>query len=290
MSLDNTQRYKLGKQAAIVSIVVNILLFLVKFYAGKVSDSLALMSDAWHTMSDSLSSVVLVVGLFLANRPATKKHPFGFGRWENIVGIFIAFILAIVAYDFLRSSYERFLHKEYAHFGMLAIVVTVLSIVFKELMAQYTFYIARKTDNEAVRADGWHHRSDALSSVVVLAGIFLQQYVWWIDNLLGAIIGLFLFYVVFDITKKSIEKLLGEEIPEDSLRKIKANIHKIYPKEIHPHHFHLHTYGTHKELTFHIRLPADITLKEAHDIANRIEKELKKNCGVEVTIHVDPIE
>lgn len=282
------KRYRLGQRAAFLSISGNVFLFVIKFIIGKQSESVALVSDAWHTLSDSLTSIILMVGLFFASRPPTRKYPFGFGRLENIVGIFIAFILAIVAYDFLRTSYERMLHHEQANFGLWAIIVTILSILVKEAMAQYTFYIARKTDNEAVRADAWHHRSDALSSVVVLAGIFLQDYIWWMDNLLGAIIALILFYIAYDITAKSIQKLLGEEIPEQTLEKLKQTIANIHPEDVHPHHFHLHTYGKHKELTFHIKLPGHLSLNQAHDIAHHLEVELKKQCDMEVTVHVDP--
>ncbi|MCX7696723.1 MAG: cation diffusion facilitator family transporter [Bacteroidales bacterium] len=283
------KRYKLAQGAAFLSITINVLLFVIKFIVGKQSYSVALVSDAWHTLSDSLSSIVLMVGLFFSNRPPTKKYPFGFGRLENIVGIFIAFILSIVAYDFLRTSYERMIHHEQANFGLSAIIVTIFSIVAKEAMAQYTFYVARKTDNEAVRADAWHHRSDALSSVVVLAGIFLQSYVWWIDNVLGAMIAIILFYVSYDITARSIQKLLGEEIPEQVLEKLKQTIADVYPENVYPHHFHLHTYGKHKELTFHIRLQGHISLDEAHAVANHLENKLKQQYDMEVTVHVDPI-
>jgi cation diffusion facilitator family transporter len=152
----------------VVSIIINSILFILKYWAGIVSGSIALTADAWHTLSDSLSSIVVVVGVKLSSKKPDKDHPFGHGRWEQISALLIAFILGLIAYDFVQSSILQLINRESTTFGTLAIVVTIISIVVKEALAQYAFYIAKKTDNVSVKADAWHHRSDALSSVVVL--------------------------------------------------------------------------------------------------------------------------
>ncbi|MCF0206580.1 MAG: cation diffusion facilitator family transporter, partial [Bacteroidales bacterium] len=123
-------RTKWNYAAGFVSIAVNTLLFALKYWAGIVSGSVALLADAWHTMSDSLSSIVVVIGVKLSSREADKEHPFGHGRIENIVSIFIGVMLAIVAYEFVMESVEKFQNPDQqAVFGTLAIVVTVISIV-----------------------------------------------------------------------------------------------------------------------------------------------------------------
>jgi len=282
-------KVKGGYVEGTTSIIVNLVLFALKFWAGIVTGSLALEADAWHTLSDSISSVVLVIATKLMSKKADKEHPFGHGRWEQIAALFITFILGIIGYDFLKQSFIRFRNREAVHFGIIAIAVTVVSIVIKEALAQYAFYIARKTGSISVKADGWHHRSDALSSLVVLVGIFLAEYFWWIDSVLAAVIALFLFYATFEIIKETVTKMLGEEPDEGLIEKITADIKAAYHDNLQVHHFHLHDYVTEKELTLHIRLDKDMTIEKGHQIASEIEDIIMKNFGISATIHIEPL-
>jgi len=273
-----------------VSIIVNTALFVLKMWASMVTGSIALAADAWHTLSDSISSIIVIIAAKLAGKKADKEHPFGHGRWEQIASLFIAVILATIAFGFMESSVRHFINKEKVEYGLIAIIITVASIVLKELLAQYAFYIGRKTDNSNIKADGWHHRSDALSSVVVLAGILFAKQFWWIDSVLGVIIAFMLFYAVFEILKEDITKILGEEPGSELIGKITNEIKEIYNDDLHIHHVHLHNYTTHKELTFHIRLKGDLTIKEAHNVTVEIERRIEEKYGMIITIHVEPLE
>ncbi len=279
-----------GVIEGIVSVVVNTLLFILKYWAGIVTGSLAIVADAWHTMSDSISSIVLIAATGLSNRKPDKKHPFGHGRWEQIAAIFIGIILAIIAYDFLKDSILRLKDHTSVTFGTLAIVVTCISIVAKEGLAQYAFRLARKTGNVAIKADGWHHRSDALSSVVVLIGILLAKYFWWMDSVLGIIIALMLFYATYTIIKEAITKILGEEPSEELIKKITNAVTEMYPEGLQLHHFHIHNYVNHQEMTFHIRLPGELSLEEGHSVATAIEKMIEERFNITSTIHVEPLD
>ena len=281
-------REKLAYKQGIISIIVNILLFIIKYWAGVASGSIALIADAWHTLSDSISSLIVIISVKLSSKKADKEHPFGHGRWEQIAAIFIAFLLALIAFDFFKDSIERFGTKESANFGTIAVVVTIISIIFKEALARYALYVGKKTQNTAIKADAWHHRTDALSSVVILIGILLKDYFWWIDSLLGLIISLMLFYVAFEIVKEAIDKLLGEEPSEELILKVKKIVQNIENKDLNPHHFHIHNYGKHKELTFHIFLDKTMNIEQAHRIASNLEQKIKENLEIESTIHIDP--
>ena len=283
------KREKLGYLEGFVSIILNIGLFALKYWAGIVSGSIALMADAWHTLSDSLSSVVVIAGVKLSSRKPDRKHVFGHGRWEQISAFFIAFLLSLIAYEFLKESIEKFSARGTANFGTIAIVVTVISILVKEGLAQFAFKIWKKTGNVALKADGWHHRTDALSSILVLAGIFLKDVFWWIDSALGILISLMIFYAVFRIIKETIDKLLGEAPDEEFIEKISGMICKLGHPKLVPHHFHIHDYGDHKELTFHINLEGDMNIRDGHKISSEIEELLRKELGIESTIHVDPM-
>jgi cation diffusion facilitator family transporter len=284
------EKSKAGYIEGTVSIITNILLFVVKMWASVVTGSIALAADAWHTLSDSISSVFVVIAAKLASRKADKEHPFGHGRWEQIASIFIAVVLAIIAFSFLENSIRQFLNRQAVEYGKLAIIVTSASIVMKELLAQYAFFIARKSNNLSVKADAWHHRSDALSSVVVLAGILFAKQFWWIDSALGAIIAIMLFYTTFAITKEAITKILGEEPDDELITQITQEIKNTYNDDLQVHHFHIHNYINHKELTFHIRLNGRLTIAEGHKIADEIEKRIQKKFDMTSTIHVEPLE
>ncbi len=281
---------KAGYTEGIISILVNTGLFGLKIWAGIVSGSIALTADAWHTLSDSMSSVIVIFGIKLSSRKPDKQHPFGHGRWEHIAAIFIGFLLSLIAYDFLKDSISQFKSKEEAHFGTLAIVVTIISILVKEGLARYAFYIGKKTENLSVKADGWHHRTDALSSVIVLAGIFFTKRFWWIDSILGLIISTMLFYAAYEIIKGAINKLLGEKPSPELVEKIEQIIHSLYQKNVYPHHYHIHNYVSSQELTFHIKVENNMNISAAHKIATDIENKINNELNIIATVHIEPMD
>ncbi len=279
---------KAGYLEGTISVFVNSGLFILKFWAGVVTGSIALTADAWHTLSDSLSSIIVIVAVKLSSKKADNKHPFGHGRWEQIAALFIAFLLGLIAFDFMKESIIQFRNHESTHFGTLAVVVTIISIVVKEALAQYAFYIGRKTDNVSVKADGWHHRTDALSSVVVLIGILFASRFWWIDSVLGTIISFILFYATYQIAREAIGKLLGEKPSDELINKIKSSIRDYDVDNLQLHHFHIHNYVGHQELTFHIKIRNDLSIAEGHRIATGIEEIILKEYGIISTIHIEP--
>jgi len=272
-----------------ISVIVNSILFVLKFWAGAVTGSIALTADAWHTLSDSLSSIIVIVAVKLSSKKPDTEHPFGRGRWEQIAALFIAFLLGVIAFDFLKDSFIQFKSQESTEFGAIAIVVTIISIVVKEALAQYAFYIGRKTENVSIKADGWHHRTDALSSVVVLVGILFANKFWWIDSALGAIISIMLFYATYQIAKEAINKLLGEKPSSELIEKIKKSLQQYDIENMQLHHFHIHNYVGHQELTFHIKIRNDLTIEEGHRIATEIENNIEEKFGIVSTIHIEPM-
>ena len=281
------QHSKLGYREGLVSIILNLLLFVLKYYAGIASASLALIADAWHTLSDSLTSLVVILGIKLSSKKPDKEHPFGHGRWEQISALIIAILLALVGVEFMKDAIAKLRGHEAADFGWLAYLATVASIVLKEGLARYAFYIARKTGNAAVKADGWHHRSDALSSLMVLAGLFLSPYFWWIDSVLGMLISFMLFYAAYGIIREAVNKILGEEPSEEVIGKVEQIVKAEMGNVAYPHHYHIHHYGDHIEFTFHIKVPGEETVEEAHRKATLIEMQIKTELKLDATIHIE---
>ncbi|MCK4880853.1 MAG: cation transporter [Bacteroidales bacterium] len=284
------ERKKASYLEGTVSIILNIGLFAIKYWAGIVSGSIALMADAWHTLSDSISSVVVIFGAKLASKKADKDHPYGHGRWELISSIIIAIILVMIAFGFITDSISQLKTEGSANFGTLAIVVTVVSIVVKELMAQYAFFLGRRSGSSTVKADGWHHRTDALSSLVILIGILFKDYFWWIDGALGIVVSILLLYAAYKILMESVDKILGEDPGEELIQEIHALIRTLYDYDLYPHHFHIHNYISSKELTFHIKIQNSISVEEGHAIATAIEELIDEKLSVKSTIHLEPID
>jgi cation diffusion facilitator family transporter len=280
---------KHASSAGWLSIIVNTLLFILKYWAGIITGSIALIADAWHTLSDSISSIVLLFGIKFSKKPADKDHPFGHGRYELVTALTIGAILGLIGYSFLLGSVEKLIDHETAQFGLAAIVVTILSILGKEGLAQYSFFIGRKSNNKAVTADAWHHRSDAITSIIILMGILFGSRFWWIDGVLGIIVSVFIFYVSYKICSEAINRLLGEKPDEATLGQIRDISFQIANRDLYLHHIHIHTYGDHKEITFHIRLPSEMTLEEAHRIATRIERRILEELNIQATIHMEPL-
>ena len=283
------QHSKLGYREGLVSVILNLLLFVLKYYAGIASASLALIADAWHTLSDSLTSLVVILGIKLSSKKPDKEHPFGHGRWEQISALIIAILLALVGVEFMKDAIAKLRGHEAADFGWLAYLATVASIVLKEGLARYAFYIARKTGNAAVKADGWHHRSDALSSLMVLAGLFLSPYFWWIDSVLGMLISFMLFYAAYGIIREAVNKILGEEPSEEVIGKVEQIVKAEMGNVAYPHHYLIHHYGDHIEFTFHIKVPGEETVEEAHRKATLIEMQIKTELKIDATIHIEPL-
>ncbi|MCG8580616.1 MAG: cation diffusion facilitator family transporter [Bacteroidales bacterium] len=281
---------KTGILATYGSILLNIFLFAIKLWAGIVSSSVAIIADAWHTLSDSISSVAVLIGLKVSAKPADKEHPYGHGRAEVIASIIVSMLLAIIGFSFLKESILKLQTRSEVDYGTLAIVVTVISLVVKEFMAQYSIIIGKRTNSKSMIADGWHHRSDAISSLVILVGIFIGQYYWWIDGVLGIIVSLLLFFTTYSILKENISHLLGEGIENDLRDEIVLLAKEVADFELYPHHFLVHQYGNHTEMTFHIRLPADFTIHNAHEIATNYEILIKKRTNIQATVHIDSLE
>ncbi|MBN2533015.1 MAG: cation transporter [Spirochaetales bacterium] len=273
-----------------VSIVLNTLLFALKYWAGIVTGSVAIIADAWHTLSDSITSIVVIAGAKASSKPADNEHPFGHGRAELIASIIISALLGVVAINFMVESINKLIHSESAHFGLFAIIVFLVSAVLKEALAIFSFWAGKKADSRSLKADGWHHQSDAIASIVILAGIFLQNYFWWIDGVLGIIVALLIFYTALDILIKGANPLLGEKPDEELRKKITAIAEEIYPANIYIHHMHIHRYGNHTELSFHIKLKGQITLNQAHKMATQLELALKEKLGIYATIHMEPLD
>ena len=279
---------KRGSQLGWLSIISNIVLFLLKYYAGLVSGSVALIADAWHTLSDSLSSIVLVVGIRLSRKPPDEKHPYGHGRAEWIASMLIGVFLIFVAYEFIQQSIDKLKSHEVFSYGILAWVATIISIVWKEALAQLSFRASRRSGLKSLKADGWHHRTDALSSLIVLIGLFFGRLFWWVDGLLGILVSIMILVAAYEVLSETFSSMLGEKPDGKTVDAIRMMVKNRCLVNVHLHNIRIHEYGYHREMTAHIQLRPDMTLEKSHEIATNIENMIEEEMNIRADIHVEP--
>lgn len=273
----------------LVSAVLNVVLFGFKLFAAYQDNSAAIEADAWHTLSDSLSSIVIIIGFVFMSRPKSKKHPYGYGRIELFCSIVIGLMLLSVGSGFIFDGIESFNSPDqqiqaYSLFSYVAIISTIL---IKEIMAQISIRFGKKHSFNSLVADGWHHRSDAISSLVILVGLLTAGFFAWMDAVLCICVALLIMHTAYEILRDSVGSLLGRSLKEKEIQSVLECCSEIKSPIRDLHHFHLHEYGEHSELTFHGRLPETTILYDAHQAADVLEKELKKEFGWDVTIHLE---
>ncbi|MBW5397083.1 cation diffusion facilitator family transporter [Brachyspira pilosicoli] len=289
MNISNEKKSKYMIIEGIVSVIINVLLFAFKYIVGMLTGSLSIMADAWHSLSDCISSIIVIIGGVFSKKPADKEHPFGHGRIELITSFIVGIMLVFIGYSFFSEAIKNILNKKTASFTIIAIVAMIISIVVKELLAQYSLWGYRKSGSKSLYADAWHHRSDSITSIIILVGILVGKNLWWMDSVLSILVSLVIFYAAFDVIKSSIEPLIGEYPSDDIIKDINsiANELNINNDNSNLHHFHIHTYGDHTEITFHMRFPKDMTVEEAHNKVSVLEKSIRDKMNIESTIHIE---
>lgn len=264
------------------------MLFILKIWVGVISHSVAMIADAWHTLSDSLTSMVVLMGFWISNKPADQQHPFGHGRAELVASVIIGTLLVVVGVNFTKESIHRLLNFKSVNYPTIAIVVFGISTILKEALAQFSFRLGKRIHSTSLIADGWHHRSDGIVSLLIVLGAFLGRYLWWMDGVLGIIVSLLILYTAYDIVRKNTSDIIGESLSDNLINEISQIVYNYSDEISDVHHFHLLKYGDHFELTFHIRLDSNTSIQSAHELTSQIESLLEEKYNFNVTIHVEP--
>ncbi|MBN2603876.1 MAG: cation-efflux pump [Candidatus Thermoplasmatota archaeon] len=290
---DPETRAKYGNLEATVSIIGNTLLFLLKLILGLFINSIALIADGVHSLSDVSTSGVVIFGFRIAKKQPDKDHPHGHGRAEYIATLIIAILLIIVGIGFIQQSIERIfnpkniLHEEYT---IIISAIVLITAIGKELMAKYSFKIAKKINSDVLKADAWHHRSDAISSIGVAIGILGARYGFPIlDPIFGLMVSVIIIYVGINLVKTASNFLIGQGPDKQLINKIKE-IANSTEKVQGIHEISLHDYGTTKILTLHAEVNSNLLLEDAHKIADNLEKNIFNQTKFSTIIHLDPVQ
>lgn len=289
LSEERLERKYVGYLEGWISIIGNTILFLFKLIAGIYLNSISLIADAFHSLSDVLTSGIVILGFKIGGKPPDEKHPFGHGRMEQIATIFIAFILLIVAYDLGKSSLNRVLNPQKVEFNVYVFLVLLFSSLFKEWMALFSIYLGNKINSQALVADAWHHRSDAIATFLVAIGLLATKFNFHrIDGIMGVLVSILIGWVGIDIAKSSSSFLIGQ-IPDKKLIDQVERITSLVPGVLDYHDISIHDYSSSKFITIHIEVEKTLSAKEAHDIALKVQRALEKEIPeAKVIVHIDP--
>jgi cation diffusion facilitator family transporter len=255
-----------------------------------MTNSIALMADAFHTGSDVLTSVVVVIGFWTAKKPADKEHPYGHGRIEPIATLIISLLLIWVGIEFARASYHRLREPHIVTWSGVAFGLMIFSAVAKEWMARFALAIGKLIQSDMLKGDAWHHRSDAIASALVafsmIGTLFGHRR---IDSFFGIGIAILIMYTGFDLLRSMVSVLVGKAPSQDLInRVVTAGLSIDGVQEVHD--INVHDYGTHKVISLHVRLPGEMDTARSHHLAQLVEKAVSESLDASTVVHVDPSE
>ena len=285
-------------KVTLVGSVGNMALLTFKFIAGILGHSSAMIADAVHSLSDFITDIIVLVFVRISAKPQDESHDYGHGKFETIASFIIGLALVAAATGIIVSGALKIVAwiggEQLESPGVLALWAALLSIAAKEILYRYTALRGKALSSQALIANAWHHRSDALSSIgatVGIGGAILLGNRWTVlDPLASVIVGAMLVKVAVELLRTSIGELTECSLPEDTEREIADLVHT-FPGVAEPHNLRTRRIGNRIAIEMHIRMDGDLPLREAHDLATAIEHRLKEQFGAatHVSLHMEPI-
>lgn len=292
MTNDNS---KVVIKISLISIIVNILLTAFKMIAGIFSNSGAMVSDAVHSASDVFSTIIVIIGAKISQKDSDKEHPYGHERMECVAAIILSAILFFTGLIIGYTGFIKIIEGNYESLampGLLSLIAAIVSIVCKELMYQITMIVAKRVNSTALKADAWHHRSDAFSSIGSFIGIFAARVGFPIlDSVASVVICLFILKAAIDIFRDAISKMTDQSCDEETVKKMSE---EIFAQDgvLKIDQIKTRLFGDKIYVDIEIATDGNITLFESHEIAQRVHDCIEekfptvKHCMV----HVNPFE
>lgn len=284
---------KTAVRVSLVSIIGNSLLSAAKLLAGILANSGAMISDAIHSASDVFSSIIVIIGVKIASREPDREHPYGHERFECVAAVILAVVLAVTGFFIGKSAVETIIHFDPENAvvpGTAALIVAIVSIVGKEAMYWYTWVNAKRIDSGALRAEAWHHRSDALSSVGALIGIAGARLgIPILEPIASLAICLFIFKAAYDIFRDAIDKMVDHscspELEQEVIDCVCEQEQVLGVDLIHTREF-----GNRIYIDLEIRADKNLTLEESHRIAEQVHDSIEERFDKvkHIMVHVNP--
>ncbi|MCH4266759.1 MAG: cation diffusion facilitator family transporter [Solobacterium sp.] len=289
---DEQVRYSYGKLSSLTGIACNILLFLLKFTIGILTNSISITSDAFNNLSDCMSCLVTLFGYKLSAKPADKEHPFGHGRMEYVVSFVVSVIIFIVAFELFKTSIEKIFTPDVVHFDLTLFIILLASILVKLWMSSFNMTIGHRIDNIAMIATAQDSKNDVIATSVTLAALLLSGFAPQIpfDGIGGVVVSCFVFYSGVGIAKDIIDKLLGSPADQQLVNAIKNQILS-HPEVQGVHDMIINDYGPGMQIgSAHAEIDCHMDILKAHDVIDQAEREIDEKLHVIMTLHLDPVD
>lgn len=277
--------------SSITGIVCNILLFTSKYFAGVLSGSVSIISDAFNNLSDCASCIVALLGGLLASKPADKDHPFGHGRIEYLAAMIIAVLIMLMGFELLSDSVSKIISPEQLKFSIPALLILVLSIAVKLWMAFFNMRLYKDTESSVILAAARDSKSDITATSAALIALIASCFTTFpIDGIAGALVSLFILKSGFDIIRDTLDDLLGRPGDKETAAAITKLILE-HKRIIDVHDLIIHSYGPGNSFgSCHVEINGEESFYEVHELVDHIEKRICKETGINMTIHMDPVD
>lgn len=289
---DSKVRMKYGILSGCVGIALNVVLCLMKFFVGSMTGSIAITADAVNNLSDAGSSAVTVFGFKMAGKPADRDHPFGHGRIEYITAMIVSFIILFMGIELAIQSVEKIRSPENVQFSLIGAVIIAVSILGKLWLAFFNKSLGRKIHSPAMTAVVADSISDIAATSITLIALILSNFFpnLHIDGWLGIVVACFVLKAGLDIFRDTLSTLIGKSPSKELVEALKEKILS-YDHVSGIHDLIVHSYGPGRDFaTVHVEMPSDLNVMVGHNIIDDIENDVKKEMGIDLTIHYDPIE
>ena len=286
------KRSAYGKLCGLVGILLNLILFVGKFIAGMLSNSIAITADAFNNLSDAGSSVVTLVGFKLAEQKPDAGHPFGHGRMEYLSALAIAGVILLMAFELIKDSISKIVNPVEIEFSGIILVILIASILVKCYMALYNFKVGKKIDSTALKATGTDSLSDCVSTTVILIATLVGHYTeFQIDGFCGVAVGLLILWAGINAAKDVLDPLLGQAPDPEFVAQIEEMVMEFDKDSIvGVHDLIVHDYGPGRRvISLHAEVPAEGDILQLHDVIDNLEVKLRTELGCLTTIHMDPV-
>ena len=276
--------------ASIVGILCNLILSIIKISVGFISGSVSITADGFNNLSDMASSIITMIGIKLANRPADKEHPFGHGRMEYLSALVVAFMVMLVGVQFVKTSFERILNPVAVSFEIIPFILLLISLLIKLWLSRFNKYMGLKINSTALKAASVDALGDVFTSSCVLISFLAAKFTTLpIDGYVGLIVSAAILYAGYSLIKDTISPLLGEAPDEELVKKIKQGVLS-YDNIIGVHDLIIHNYGVGKCMaSIHAEIPSNIDLVTIHEIIDSAEREISQKLNIYLVIHMDPM-
>ncbi len=276
-----------------VSIIGNFILFVIKLIFGWMANSIALIADAFHTLSDVATSIVVIVGFKVSQKPADKEHPFGHGRAETIATLTIAILMAVVALEFFKGAVDRLFFSDsdidVTQLDWIFISVVTLTALAKWWMASFAYQLGDLINSDALKGDAVHHKSDVYTTVLVIAGLIAAKYgIPHVDGIMGLGVAVMILQAAYEIAREAIDDLLGKPATAEFIQEI-TSLATTVPGAQQVHDVVVHNYGDQSFISLHIEIDEKTSPAIAHNIADNVEHKLAHELNAEVVTHIDPV-